>query len=85
VLLNGADASAGFTVKRIHTTAKVHFEERDGGWSIHRIDLNAVASVSDIAAADFEEQMRSAKNQEELPGLAGRPVGVDIRLLAKLL
>src|SRR5665213_1180306 len=27
---------AGATVKSIHTTAKVHFEERDGGWSIHR-------------------------------------------------
>ena len=23
--------NAGFTVKRTHTTAKVHFEERDGG------------------------------------------------------
>ncbi len=23
---------AGFTVERIHTIAKVHFDQRDGGW-----------------------------------------------------
>jgi osmotically inducible protein OsmC len=32
---------AGFPVQRIHTRAKVHFEEREGEWSIRRIDLEA--------------------------------------------
>ncbi len=35
----------GVTVNSIHTRAKFHFEERDGGWSIHRIDLDTEASI----------------------------------------
>jgi hypothetical protein len=49
--------SAEFTAKHIHTTAKIQFEERDGGWSIHTID----ASVSDIAAAACEGQAQSGR------------------------
>jgi lipoyl-dependent peroxiredoxin len=74
--------NAGFTVKRIHTTAKVHFDERDGGWSIHRIDLDTEASVSDIAAAAFEEEAQNAKKNCPVSRALS---GVDIRLLAKLL
>ncbi len=71
----------GFTVERIHTTAKVHFEQRDGGWAINRIDLEAEAVVPGIPAAIFDGQAQSAKK--------GCPVsralaGVDIHLLAKL-
>ncbi len=40
--------NAGVTVKSIHTTERVHFEERDGGWSIHKIDLDTEASISDM-------------------------------------
>jgi lipoyl-dependent peroxiredoxin len=53
--------NAGVTVKRIHTTARVHFEERDGGWSIHGIDLDAEASIPEMAAAAFEEHAQNAK------------------------
>ncbi len=73
---------AGFTVKRIHTTAKVHFDERDGGWSIHSIDLDTEASVPNIAAAAFEEQAQSAK--KSCP-VSRALTGVDINLRAKLL
>jgi osmotically inducible protein OsmC len=72
----------GFTVKRIHTTAKVHFEERDGAWSIQRIDLDTEASVSGIAAPVFEELAQSAKKNCPVSRALS---GVDIRLLAKLL
>jgi osmotically inducible protein OsmC len=72
----------GFTVKLIHTTATVHFEERDGGWSIQRIDLDTEASVSGIAAAAFEELAQSAKKNCPVSRALS---GVDIRLLAKLL
>jgi lipoyl-dependent peroxiredoxin len=75
-------SNAGFTVKRIHTTAKVHFEERDGGWSIHRIDLETAASVSDVGAAAFEEQAQSAKKNSPVSRALS---GVDIHLVAKLL
>ena len=73
---------AGFTVKRIHTTAKVHFEERDGEWSIHRIDLEAEASVPDLAAATFEEYAQGAKKNCPVSRALS---GVDIHLHAKLL
>src|SRR6185312_2772247 len=53
--------NAGFTVKDIHTRAKVHFEERDGGWSIQRIDLDTEGSVSNVTAAAFEEFAQNAK------------------------
>jgi lipoyl-dependent peroxiredoxin len=74
--------NANFAVERIHTTAKVHFEERDGRWSIHRIDLDTEASVSDIAAAAFEEQAQSAKKNCPVSRALS---GVDIHLRAKLL
>ena len=38
--------NAGVTVKSIHTSAKVQFEERDDEWSIHRIDLDTEASTA---------------------------------------
>ena len=74
--------NAGFTVNRIHTAAKVHFEERDGEWSIHRIDLDTEASVSDVAAAGFEEHAQSAKKNCPVSRALS---GVDIHLIAKLL
>lgn len=77
---------AGFSVDRILTTAKVHFEERGGEWSIHRIDLETEAwvsgvAVSDAAFATFEEQALIAKKNCPVSRALS---GVDIRLLAKV-
>ena len=74
--------NAGITVKSIHTTARVHFEERDGGWSIHRIDLDTEASISEMAAAAFEEHAQKAKKNCPISRALS---GVDIHLRAKLL
>src|SRR6185437_13801995 len=38
-------SKAGFTVKSIHTTAKILFEERDREWSVQKIDLDTEASI----------------------------------------
>lgn len=58
------------------------FDERDGGWSIHRIDLDREASVVNVAKATFEEHAQTAKKN----CLVSRALsGVDIHLLAKLL
>jgi len=73
---------AGVTVKSIHTTAKVHFEERGGGWSIQKIDLDAEASISDMAAEAFEEHSQGAKKNCPVSRALS---GVDIHLRAKLL
>jgi lipoyl-dependent peroxiredoxin len=70
--------NAGVTVKRIHTTARVHFEERDDGWSIHRIE----ASIPEMAAAAFEEHAQNAKKNCPISRALS---GVDIHLRVKLL
>jgi len=75
-------SNAGFTVKSIDTTAKVHFEERDVGWSIHRIDLDTEASISNVTAAAFEEYAQNAKKNCPVSRALS---GVDIHLRAKLL
>jgi osmotically inducible protein OsmC len=68
--------NAGFTVKHIPTTAKVHFEERDDGWSVRRIDLGTEASISDVTAAAFEDAQNAKKNCPVSRALSG----VDIHL-----
>ena len=73
---------SGATVKSIHTKAKVHFEERDGGWSIQKIDLETEASISDMAAEAFEKRAQDAKKNCPISGALS---GVDIHLRAKVL
>ena len=83
VLLDAlALTDARFTVKHIHTTAKVHFEERDGGWSVHGIDLDTEASISNVTAAAFKECAQNAKKNCPVSRALS---GVDIHLRAKLL
>ncbi|MGD0142711.1 MAG: hypothetical protein ABSC92_06110 [Rhizomicrobium sp.] len=66
----------------IHTTAKVHFDQKDGAWSIGTIDLDTEASVPNITAEGFKEQAETAK--KTCP-VSKALAGVDIRLTAKLL
>src|SRR5438128_756770 len=79
--LSHALASAGFTPKRVHTTAKVHLEKVADGFVIPRIELDLDADVPGIDPAAFKEQAEKAK--------AGCPVskvlaGAKITLNAKL-
>lgn len=54
-------ASAGYPPKRVQTTAKVHLEKTEGGFSIPRIELVTEASVPGIDEAKFKEQADTAK------------------------
>ena len=79
--LSHALASAGFTPKRVHTTAKVHLEKVPDGFAIPRIELDLDADVPGIDEAAFREQAEKAK--------AGCPVskvlaGAQITLNARL-
>ena len=79
--LSHALAQAGFTPKRVHTTAKVHLEKVPDGFAIPRIDLDLDADVPGIDEATFREHAEKAK--------AGCPVskvlaGAEITLNAKL-
>ena len=55
---------ADVTDKSTHTTT-VCFEERGGGWSIHRIDHSTEASISDMEAT-VEKYVRNAKSHRAI-------------------
>ena len=72
---------AGFTPKRVHTTAGVHFDKVGEGFAITSIDLTMEAEVPGIDDARFQELAEAAKQ--------GCPVskalaGTTINLQAKL-
>ena len=54
-------ARAGFTPTRVHTTAKVHIERGEGGFSITKIELDTEGEVPGIDNAKFQEQAEAAK------------------------
>jgi osmotically inducible protein OsmC len=59
--LSHALAQAGFTPKRVHTTARVHLEKTADGFGIPRIDLVTEAEVPGISADAFRQQAEQAK------------------------
>jgi osmotically inducible protein OsmC len=75
-------AKAGFTPKRVATTAKVHLVKGEAGFGITTIELETEGSVPGIDNAKFQELANAAK--------VGCPVsklltGAEIKLNAKLL
>jgi osmotically inducible protein OsmC len=73
--------TAGFDPKRVHTTAKVRFEQRHGNWSIQAIDLDTEVSVQRIQAPDFQ---KLAENVKKNCPVSRALAGVTINLTAKL-
>jgi osmotically inducible protein OsmC len=74
-------STAGSPPERIDTSADVHFEQKDGGWAITRIDLKVDATVPGIDEAKFQEVAQATKT--------GCPVskaltGTEIALTARL-
>ncbi len=72
---------AGFKPERVHTTADVHIERGESGFSITRIDLKTRARVPGIDRETFLQQAQAAKE--------GCPVsrlfkGAEITLEAEL-
>ena len=72
---------AGFTPERIHTSAKVHFDQQAAGWTIHTIELDTEGAVPGIDAAKFAELAEGAK--KNCP-VSRALAGVEIKLTAKL-
>ncbi|MBV9228274.1 MAG: OsmC family protein [Chloroflexi bacterium] len=54
-------AGAGFTPTRVHTTARVHFNQVEGGFAINPIDLETDAVVPGIDDATFQRIAQDAK------------------------
>lgn len=68
--------------ERVATDARVHFEQREGGWRITRIDL-----VTEVAVGGIDEREFLAiaeKTKRECP-VAQALTGTEIRLEAHLL
>ncbi|HUG54579.1 MAG TPA: OsmC family protein [Vicinamibacteria bacterium] len=59
--LAGALGRAGFTPRRVSTSAGVHIEPVEGGFGITAIDLKTEADVPGIDAAKFQEIAEGAK------------------------
>jgi osmotically inducible protein OsmC len=79
---SGDLGAAGFTPERVATTARVHIEKGDAGFSITRIQLQAEAEVPGIDDARFQEiAEQSKRNCPVSRALASVPA---IELTAKL-
>ena len=76
-------SQAGFTPLRIHTTATVHLERGEGGFSITKIELNTEGEIPNIDQATFMEQAEAAK--KNCPVSKALAAVSDIQLSAKLL
>jgi len=74
-------AQAGFTPKRVHTTAKVHLEKGAEGFSIPKIDLQTEADVPGISEEVFRQQAETAKKNCPVSKLLK---GAEITLNARL-
>jgi osmotically inducible protein OsmC len=75
-------SQAGFTPKRVHTTAKVHLEKSDAGFSIPKIELLLEAEVPGITEEKFREQAETAKKNCPISKLlAAAEITLDAKLV----
>ena len=80
--LSAGLTKAGFSPKRIATTAKVHLENVGGGFKITSIDLETEAEVPGIEEQTFLEQAETAKkNCPVSQALAGTEIKLQARLV----
>ena len=75
-------ASAGFTPKRVSTTAKVYIQKVGEGFKITTIELNTEGQVPGIDEKKYQELAETAKKNCPVSQLVG---GAEIKLQAKLL
>lgn len=78
---SGALAKAGFTAKRIATTATVHLEKVGEAFTITTIELNCEGNAPGIDEAKFLELAEGAKKNCPVSRLL---TGAEIKLMARL-
>src|SRR5919206_2613423 len=54
-------SQAGHAPKRVSTTARVHLDKTEGGFSITRIELDTEAEVPGLDEGGFRQQAEAAK------------------------
>ncbi|HXV42360.1 MAG TPA: OsmC family protein [Anaerolineae bacterium] len=79
MFLSGVLSNAGYSVKRIHTTAKVHLGD---GPTITKIELDTEAEVPGLDEKTFQEQAEvSKKGCPVSKALAGPEIVLNARLV----
>jgi osmotically inducible protein OsmC len=74
--------NAGFPPNRVATTAQVHLDKGDAGFSITRIELKTQAEVPGIDEATFQEQAEAAKRDCPVSRLlTGAEITVEATLI----
>lgn len=80
--LSAALGREGHNPERIHTTAKVHLNNVDGGFKITKIDLDTEAKIPGIDDATFQEFAEDAKNNCPVSqALAGPEITLNAKLV----
>jgi lipoyl-dependent peroxiredoxin len=80
--LSATLGKSGFTPKRVHTEASVHFDKVGEGFAITGIDLKTEAEVLGIDDAKFQEIAEGAKkNCPVSKALAATPIRLQATLL----
>jgi lipoyl-dependent peroxiredoxin len=75
-------ADAGFTPTSVDTTAKVHLDKGDAGFSVTRIELDTTGDVPGIDESTFQKIAEDAKANCPISRLLAP--GAEISLSAKL-
>jgi osmotically inducible protein OsmC len=75
-------ADAGFTPTSVDTTAKVHLDKGDAGFSVTRIELETVGNVPGIDDGTFQKLAEGAKENCPISRLLSP--GAEISLSATL-
>jgi osmotically inducible protein OsmC len=75
-------AGAGFTPTSVDTTAKVHLDKRDAGFTVTRIELETTGDVPGIDEGTFQKIAEDAKANCPISRLLSP--GAEISLTAKL-
>lgn len=74
-------AQAGHTPERVQTTANVHLEKSESGFSVTRIQLNTEVRVPGLDDAAFQKHAEAAKNNCPISRLLkGAEITVNARL-----
>jgi osmotically inducible protein OsmC len=73
---------AGHPPTSVETSAKVHLERTDAGMTVTRIDLDSVAQVPGMDAAEFSKHADAAKENCPISRLLAP--GTEITLAARL-
>lgn len=82
--LSAGLSKAGFTARRIHTTAKVHLERAGEGFKITRIELDTEAEVPRLDRQAFQQQTDAAKKTCPVSvALAGVEIALTARLVGE--